>query len=262
MVTLLSVVRIFGVLLFLLILLPLLPAQEKLKRNEIRLQSGWSRFLVRDELQSIFAYRGSSAPVSLTYRRNNPRLRHGVQLFFNTVDLNNEVSSAAVDGLLLFIEPRLQWSLPSESRFHFWLGGAWKNQVFIRDFDYRISGPDFSTTAGEVSGEGFSSLHLLGNADYTLAERHLFGLELKLGLLSYLISRDYNPQWLPSVWELDTFVGPGQYWEVENRLYYQFALSERFDLRFTYIFHYYQYRRSVKTQVANQQLLAGVGFKF
>lgn len=262
MITPRSVVRTIGPLLFLMGFHFLLSAQEIEKRNEILLQSGWSRFQVRDELQSIFTYRGSSAPLSLTYRRTNPRLRHGVQLFFNTVNMDNEVSSATVDGLFLFIEPRLQWWVSSESKFHFWLGGAWKNQVFIRNFDYRITGPDFNTTAGEVSGEGLSSLHLLGNADYTLAARHLLGYELKLGLLSYLISRDYNPQWLPSFWELDTFVGPGQYWEVENRFYYQFALSPRFDLRLTYLFHYYQYRRSVKTQVANHQLLAGVGFKF
>ncbi len=183
--------RVLYILLIILISLQTLLAQpDKPKKNYISLHTGALSFLIKDELASPLTYKGSGAPIQLSYRFMGKKNRHSVYLSYSKSKLFPSVELTygqhSLDHFQIDLAYGYHHYLASmfREKVKIYLGGAWDNHVSVRELYYIW---DMS----EIYGELISSLDISPLLELHMSKKSQLTYQLALPVVALVVRPPY-----------------------------------------------------------------------
>jgi len=206
--------RVFYIPLFILISFHTLLAQTaRPKKNSIGFHTGVLSSSVKDELASSLTYKGSGAPIQLSYRFMGNKNRHSVSLSYSKSKLFPTAELPYGQHSLDHFQFDLAYSyhrfLASlfRDRVKLYLGGVWDNHVSARELYYIW---DMS----EIYGELISSLDISPLLEFKMSKKNQLTYQLALPVMALVIRSPYAQKGIvipkiTTVYPVQEFTGPG-----------------------------------------------------
>jgi len=261
MITLFSrhkeVTRIFNFFLILLISFHTLLAQpDRPKKNFIGLHTGALSSSIKDELASPLTYKGSGAPIQLSYRFMGNKNRHSVSLSYSRSKLFPTAELPYGQHSLDHFQFDLAYSyhrfLASlfRDRVKLYLGGVWDNHVSVRELYYIWN-------MSEIYGELVSSLDISPLLEFKMSKKNQITCQLALPVMALVIRSPYAQKGIviPKITTLDRFI------RFKNSLVLEHTLSRFFNIRFKYQYIYYRYPEPQRVQSGTDHFMVELVFK-
>lgn len=212
------------------------------KKNYIGLHTGALSSSIKDELASPLTYKGSGAPIQLSYRFMGNKNRHSVYLSYSKLKLSPSAALPYGQHSQSHFQVDLAYGyhyLASlfRDKVKIYLGGVWDNHVSVRKLYYIWN--DF-----ETCGELISSLNISPLLEFKMSKKNQLAYQLSLPIVALVIRPPYAGKGpvIPKITTLNRFA------RFKNSLVLEHTLSRFFNIRLIYQYIYYRYPEPQRVQ--------------
>lgn len=226
------------------------------KKNYIGVHTGVLSSSIKDELASPLTYKGSGAPIRLSYRFMGNKNRHSVYLSYSKLKLSPSAAlpygQHSLDHFQFDLAYGYHHYLASlfRDRVMLYLGGVWDNHVSVRKLYYIWD-------SFEVSGDLISSLDISAILEFKISKKSKLAYQLSLPIVAFIIRPPYTGKGpvIPKITTLDRFV------RFKNSLVLEHTLSRYFNVRLMYMYIYYRYPEPQRVQLGMDHFIVEIVFK-
>ncbi|HCM68156.1 MAG: hypothetical protein UX30_C0024G0008 [Candidatus Saccharibacteria bacterium GW2011_GWA2_46_10] len=249
----------------------------------LTLSSGISSHAVRDEMISPLLYRGTQAPLALSYRFQGIENRHALLFYYDNSGLNSSITKTVNDEALshyinnLYLN--LEYSFSTKAAVFedlnttCFLGARLssilnlRNHYFLQDKNHM--------SAEQMTGLG---IHVLTEATIQQESNNFLRVEINIPCISYVLltnrynanvsekfdNIDFEQSLLWQLFKKGDFVTFNRLFEVQADVSYIFFVSNHiaFDLQYRLLYYSFaQYQDLFRARVLNNQVLLGMTVK-
>ena len=249
----------------------------------LTLSSGISLHTVRDEMMSPLLYRGTQAPLAVSYRFRGIENRHTVLFYFDKTELNSSITKfagdAAVSHYINNLNLNFEYSFSTGAaafenlRTSCFLGARLSSIFNLRNQYFQ--GGNNLMSAEQMTGLG---IHLLTETAVQRGSNNYLRVEINIPCISYVLLSDrYNANVSDKFDDIDVeqnitwqlfkkgdVVTFNRLFEVQADVSYIFPVSNHigFDLHYRLLYYSFaQYRDLFHARVLNNQFLLGMTVK-
>jgi len=195
------------------------------------LGSGFAYFALKNELVSSYSHNGGSAPLQLIFRLNTNQDRHFLQLNYISLALKSTSQAIKTEDTRVGMQYAYHRKIGStKNEFVFYAGLVLDTKTSRRH--NTIDGVQTGrNTMGEITTSLSPSLYIEKSIRNDVA-----GLQCWSALLTYAVQSGYtlsNPE------KMD-MLGPGEFKELDTRIFYNKFLTSRIVARVDYQFQVYK----------------------
>ena len=249
--------------LILIFLLPFIVFSATAQDNNasgIGFSTGYSYWLLRDELQSIRNFGGSTVPVSLSFFRNRSGKSFLIEGSYQKANLSAETSRMTSDMYLaqlnLAFQRKFSRTVPLQVEAGLYLTNQFSSRTY--SFNSPFAGQD------PFTGEFFTSPAAIVTLDRALGASSHLSWQVQYSPVAYLFSRDHHPiRGFPTLGDVPRgMVLLPDFHDLQSTLQLSEQINPRIAIGFAYRWRYMQYRRGYLFQAANHQLEIGFNIMF
>ncbi len=249
----------------------------------LTLSSGISSHTVRDEMMSPLLYRGTQAPLALSYRFRGIENRHAVLFYYDNTELNSSITKTMYD------EAASHYINNLHLNFEY----SFANRVItLEDFNttgflgvrlssiLNLRNHYFLQTNNHMSAEQMTGLgiHVLTETTIQQESNNFLRVEINIPCISYVLltnrynanvsekfdNIDFEQSLLWQLFKKGDFVTFNKLFEVQADVSYIFFVSNhiRFDLQYRLLYYSFaQYQDLFRARVLSNQFLLGMTVK-
>lgn len=244
----------------------------------ITFSSGISLHSVRDEMMSPLIYRGTQAPIEISYRYRGLSSRHAVALYYDDTKLKSSITNNSTHYIknlnlsFAYTFSTKAWEFENFNTTCF-LGAGFSSMLNLRDHYYL---KDKSHMSAEQMTD--LSIYLLTETLLGKESNNFLGIEIKIPIISYALLNgrfnanvsekfddlDYEQSIMWQVFKKGDLVTFNKLFEIQADISYNYFVNDYFGFDLRYHFQYYsfeQFKSLFRANVLNNQFLIGFTVK-